>query len=65
MFLPLLSQEVSLVFLDSRVEIHLHLGKQVFVCRGVVLELCEANENAALIIRKWLILLNSLDASHL
>lgn len=63
-FLPLLSQ-VSAVILDSRVEIHLNSGKQVFVCRHVDLELCEANENAALIIRKWLIVLNSLDTSHL
>lgn len=46
-FLPLLSQEVSPVILDSRVEIHLNLGKQVFVCSCVGLELCEANENAA------------------
>lgn len=63
--LPLLSQEVSLVILDSRVEIHLNLGKQVFVCRCVDLELCEASENAALIIRKLLILVNSLDTSLL
>lgn len=64
-FLSLLSQEVSLVILDSSVEIHLNLGRQVFVCRHVDLELCEANENAALITRKSLILLNSLDTSRL
>lgn len=51
-FLPLLSQEVSSVILDSRVEIHLNLGTQVFVSRHVDLELFVANENAALRIRK-------------
>lgn len=63
-FLSSVSQEVSPAILDSRIEIHLSLGKQVFVCRRMDFELCEANKNAALMIRKWLILLNSLDISH-